>query len=103
MKKIASILILLAACVFGQAQTSPIVRVENLNALQALPIPTVNNSFMAVVGGQSTVGDGPYGGLFFYSAAATDTTNTWSVFKPTTTTGRWIGITSNDYNQKTDL
>lgn len=103
MKKLVSILTLFAACIVASAQTSPIVRVDTLNALQALPIPTVNSSFMAVVGGQSAVGDGPYGGLFFYSSGATDATNTFSVFKPTTTTGRWIRITSNDYNQKTDL
>ena len=101
MKSLITLLLALST-ILGIAQTSPIIRVANLNALQALPIPVINNSFMAVVDGQSAIADGGYGGLFVYSAASTLTTNTYSVFKPTTTTGRWIRQLASSYNQASE-
>lgn len=89
--------------VLALSQSSSVARVDSLSALQELAIPVINNSFVAVVSGQSGIADGGYGGVFVYSSAATDTTNTYSVFKPTTGNGRWLRIAASSFNQKNSV
>lgn len=83
------------------AQTSPTVRVDSLTALVALPIPTSAGSFSAIVTGNAAAGDSYLASVFSYVAGSSAATNTFSVFKPTSTTGRWIKVTDNGWNQYT--
>ena len=86
--------------VFLSAQTSPTVRFDSIADMLAYTIPSVNSKLSAIVsGGTSATGDSFLAGEFAYSAASTATTNTYAVFKPLGTTGRWIRITGATYNQ----
>lgn len=100
MKKIISLIALtamLAVPVF--AQTSANVRVNSLNALVQLPILSTNMS--AMVSGNATIGDGGFAGDFTYDSTSSAATNTYSVFKPAATTGRWIRRNEAAWNQFT--
>lgn len=100
MKKIISLIAfiaMLAVPVF--AQTSANVRVNSLNALVQLPILSTNMS--AMVSGNATIGDGGYAGDFTYDSTSSAATNTYSVFKPAATTGRWVRRNEAAWNQFT--
>lgn len=82
--------ILLLGGVVSLAQTSP-VRVNTTAELVAATIPTTNNKLSAIVAGRASLGDG-FGAMFVYDAASVEATNTTTVFKPASTTGRWLAI-----------
>lgn len=90
MKKILSILGLLAISVSTYAQTT--IQFSTLNQLQLYSINNTNRTITAFVAGASDYGDGG-GGLFAYIGTASDTTNAYSIVKPLSWTGRWIRLT----------
>lgn len=96
-----SLLIFLLAfsTVFLRAQTSPTVRFNSMAELVAYAIPSVNSKLSAIVSGSAATGDSFLAGEFAYSASSSATTNEYSIFKPTGTTGRWIRITGATWNQ----
>jgi hypothetical protein len=81
------------------AQTTPTVQVKLISDLVALSIPVTNNRFSALVTGRVSTNDGA-GGLFFYQASDVTTTNLGTVFKPASTTGRWLRQYSGVLNTK---
>lgn len=86
LKRLFSIAILFPVLAFSQS--SPVIRVNSTSELVALSIPSVNSKFSAIVGG-STNG---VGAVFIYDSASSATTNSFSVFKPAASSGRWLRI-----------
>lgn len=85
-------LILLFATLFcssGTAQTTPTVQVKTIADLVALPIPTINNRLSALVTGYWSSNDSA-GGIFFFDAASSASTNLGTILKPTSAAGRWV-------------
>lgn len=99
MKKIFIALFLAFACVSVLAQTSPTIRVNSLEDLAALTIPTSSGSFSAIVSGSSSAGDGPFGGQFVYVSGSSAATNSTHVIYPASGVGRWIRTASASWNQ----
>lgn len=99
MKKILISLFLAFACVAVVAQTSPTIRVAGLADMAALTIPTSSGSFSCIVGGTSTAGDGPFGGMFVYVSGSSAATNANHVIAPASGVGRWIRVGSAYWNQ----
>lgn len=81
------------------AQGTPTVQVKTIADLNALNIPSINNRFSALVTGRLTENDGG-GGLFFYQANSSATTNLGTIFKPNNANGRWIRQYSGEINVK---
>jgi hypothetical protein len=81
------------------SQSSPTVQVKLLSDLIALPIPTINNRFSALVTGRVSTNDGA-GGIFFYDSSSTVTTNLGTVFKPSASAGRWLRQYDGELNAK---
>lgn len=99
MKKILSLIAVIALTSLPVlAQTSPNVRFNSLNAMvQYTPLST---NVSAMVTGDTAAGES-YAGDFFYDSASSAATNTYSVFKPASTTGRWIRRNEGAWNQFT--
>lgn len=87
MKKLILSLCLVGFTLSANAQSSPVFRVNTLAAAIANPILSTNIVF--IITGRSSPGDGT-AGLAFYDPGSSATTNTYMVFKPTSTTGRII-------------
>lgn len=89
--------------VFLSAQTSPTVRFDSINDMLAMTIPSVNSKLTAIVSGGTATGDSFRAGIFAYNAASTASTNEYSIFKPLSTTGRWIRISGATWNQTPNI
>jgi len=102
MKFIITFLLAFVA-VFARAQTSPTVRFDSIADMVAYAIPSVNSKLSAIVSGKAATGDSFLAGEFAYSSSSTLSTNTFSVFKPLASGGRWIRITSASWNQSPNI
>jgi len=70
-------------------QTTPTTQVKTVADLVALALPVIDNRFTAIVTGNGATNN-VGGGVFVYNADSVEQTNTTTVFKPASTTGRWI-------------
>lgn len=91
-------ILLWTAPAFAQG-TTPTFQVKTIADLVATPIPTISNRLTALVTGRVTANDGG-GGVFFYESSSALTTNLGTVFKPSSTTGRWLRQYSGALNVK---
>lgn len=73
---------------FGQG-TTPTFQVKTMAELVATPIPTVNNRLTALVSGRLRAND-PNGGMFYYEASSSLTTNLGVIFPGAGNHGRWF-------------
>lgn len=71
--------------------------VENLAALRLIGVTTLNQGYIAQVGGHTTPFDGG-GGLFAYNAGAADADNDGTIVRPVSGIGRWYRIFSGGIN-----
>lgn len=84
-KLFASLLFALAAAATCLGQTSPTVRVDTVAELAAVPIPTTNSKFSAIVKSR---------GLYTYDSASAVATNVSGVvIAPLVGSGRWLMVT----------
>lgn len=97
MKQLLIFLALLPWWVFGQ--TSPTAQYKTVPDMIAAPIPVINSRLSAIVTGRLTTNDGG-GGLFFYESTSAGMTNPGTVFKPASTTGRWVRQFADEFNVK---
>jgi hypothetical protein len=106
MKKLTlflSLAVVLSFAVVAKAQAPMSYRVDTINDLLNITIYGSDAKAIAYVGGGTARNDG-LGGLFFYDGTSALTTNTWSVYKPTSvTTGRWFKLPTSVVNQETDV
>jgi hypothetical protein len=106
MKKLTlflSLAVVLSFAVVAKAQAPMSYRVDTINDLIGITLYGSDAKAIAYVGGGTARNDG-LGGLFFYDGTSALTTNTWSVYKPTSvTTGRWFKLPTSVVNQETDV
>jgi hypothetical protein len=106
MKKLTlflSLAVVLSFAVVAKAQAPMSYRVDTINDLLNITIYGSDAKAIAYVGGGTARNDG-LGGLFFYDGTSALTTNTYSVYKPTSvTTGRWFKLPTSVVNQETDV
>jgi hypothetical protein len=106
MKKLTlflSLAVVLSFAVVAKAQAPMSYRVDTINDLIGITLYGSDAKAIAYVGGGTARNDG-LGGLFFYDGTSAQTTNTYSVYKPTSvTTGRWFKLPTSVVNQETDV
>jgi len=106
MKKLTlflSLAVVLSFAVVAKAQAPMSYRVDTINDLLNITLYGSDAKAIAYVGGGTARNDG-LGGLFFYDGTSALTTNTYSVYKPTSvTTGRWFKLPTSVVNQETDV
>ena len=106
MKKLTlflSLAVVLSFAVVAKAQAPMSYRVDTINDLIGITLYGSDAKAIAYVGGSTARNDG-LGGLFFYDGTSSQTTNTYSVYKPTSvTTGRWFKLPTSVVNQETDV
>jgi len=91
------LILLFPLLAFGQG--TPTVQYKTVADMVAAPIPTISTRLSALVTGRVTENDGG-GGTFFYQSASAVSTNLGTVFKPASTTGRWLRLYSGALNVK---
>lgn len=89
MKFFLAALLLLLGVASGHAQTTPTARYANVQAMLNANIPSTSSAMSALVFARTTADDNG-GGLFFYASSSTSTTNWGTIFKPTSSNGRWL-------------